>query len=490
MTKYGVTEQGFVIKRLPTILEEREKEMRGIFGDGINLEPTELMGQQLAIEAEREAKIWELAEDTYYSQYPDTAYGVSLDHAMSLTAVKRLQKTKSIVTGTAAGVLGTVIPKWSVVSVEGTPSARFLTLADATIAAGTNEVQKVAFSDVPDAGQWSLRFMGEETATLAYGADAADVGAALNNLVALSGVTVTGDFTAGFSVTFAGADGSKPQQPITAGTNTLATIGVAVAISTSVTTAGALPHVDVAMEAEVAGAVPAYAGTLKVIESSVTGWESFTNAEDATIGKEIETDAEAKLRRNETLATAGAGTPEAIQARLREIDEVTTARVFRNVTNVTDAFGRLQHSIEAIVQGGDEQEIADVLWEVHGGGIYMNGSVSKTVVDSQGFSQTVRFSRPTPKLIYLKLTLTKDANVYPVGGDEAVKAAVVAYAAANFGIGDEVATTRLFAAIHTVAGILHADIDIGTTDEPSGDANIPVEDDEVSDFDTSRITIA
>ena len=103
----------------------------------------------------------------------------------------------------------------------------------ATLVLAVDEIQNIAFSAVPDSGDWSLTFDGQTTATLAFNDNAAAVQVALNNLSNLSAVTVSGDYTAGFDITFAGADGSIDQPMIVEASNTL--LLVATPVTTTIT---------------------------------------------------------------------------------------------------------------------------------------------------------------------------------------------------------------------------------------------------------------
>lgn len=485
---FGLTDDGFVIKRLTDIKSEIETALREALGNGINLLPTELLGQIVGIMSEREALIWELAQAVYNSQYPDTANGVSLDNVAAITGIKRLEATKGTGEGIAYGTLATVIPAGSVISVNGDSTARFVTMTDNTIAAGTDEVQDIGFNAVPDAGDWTLILDGEETGTMAFNDNAAAVQAALNALPNLSAVTVAGNYTDGFTVTFAGADGSQDQPMLQVGTNTLTNTGIQVNMSIVETTPGVLPNVTCALEAENAGEINAYADTLTVIETPVSGWDSFNNDADITPGKNIETDAELRLRRLETLSTSGAATIEAIRSRLLEIDEVTDARVFHNITMVTDANGRPPKSIEAVIVGGTDAEIAENIWDVAPAGIELTGTESYVITDSQGFDHTIYFSRPTEIDIYVIVNVVTDGD-FPVDGDTAIKQAIVDYADENLEIGDDVITVRLFCPVNDIDGIIDVEILIGTAPAPTTDANISIDDDEIAVFDTANITV-
>jgi len=75
--------------------------------------------------------------------------------------------------------------------------------------AGRNEKQKILFSIAPDFGTWRIDYNGDKTSYLLHNASNTDVQTALNALTSLSGVVVSGDYSSGFAVEFAGADGLK-----------------------------------------------------------------------------------------------------------------------------------------------------------------------------------------------------------------------------------------------------------------------------------------
>ena len=119
----------------------------------------------------------------------------------------------------------------------------FSLIKDAVSTPAVNEIQLVEFDTVPDAGAWTLDFDGEVTSSLAFNANAAAIQSALNALPNLSGVTVSGDYTLGFTVTFAGADGGIDQPMLIDDSNTLETLLSPVAITVTEDLAGE-PAVD------------------------------------------------------------------------------------------------------------------------------------------------------------------------------------------------------------------------------------------------------
>lgn len=101
-----------------------------------------------------------------------------------------------------------------------------------------NEIQRIDFSTVPDDGVFRLTHEGNETVDILSSEAAIDVQNALNALSSLSGITVTGDFTNDFVITFDGSDGNKAQPTLIVSANTLVTGPTAVTVTVSVTQEG------------------------------------------------------------------------------------------------------------------------------------------------------------------------------------------------------------------------------------------------------------
>lgn len=169
--------------------------------------------------------------------------------------------------------------------------------------------------------------------------------------------------------------------------------------------------VDVDFESVEEGVIQAPAGTLTVIETPVTGWNSCINNEDADLGRDIESDAELRARRQNSLRVVGAAAVDAIRARiLDEVADVTDVLVFENETDFTDIDGRPPHSIQVIAAGGLDQDIADKIWEVKAGGIQTYGTdVSLPVIDSQGIAHTINFDRASELRVFFHIRISVGA---------------------------------------------------------------------------------
>ena len=110
MTTYGLTASGFVKKTYDVLYDEQRAYIEDKLGKDIDTTLDTPLGQLLAINAEQRAMDWEMMEAVYYSQYPNTAIGISLDNAAQLTNHVREQATFSFTTLRITAAEGTSIP--------------------------------------------------------------------------------------------------------------------------------------------------------------------------------------------------------------------------------------------------------------------------------------------------------------------------------------------------------------------------------------------
>jgi len=313
---------------------------------------------------------------------------------------------------------------------------------------------------------------------------------------------VAGTYPTDFVVTFAGADGKQIQPLLGYADNTLDD-GAPVTITITETT----PGVDQGLAqttAQEVGPTVAYAYTLIVIDTPVGGLDSVRNVEDATIGRDIESDAAFRSRRLTRLQTSLAGPTEAIRAKILSLNEdedktpLEDVIVIENNELTVDAGGRPGKSFEAFVYERGEtttrdQEVAESIFISKPAGIESFGDVSKTVTDSQGFDHTIKFSRPVGVDIYLILDLTVNSD-YPTDGDDQVKALMVLWGNA-LGVGQDVIVyPDLVGQLTAIPGITDVGVKIGIAPAPTLDDNIPIDDGtggsaEISQWDTTRITV-
>lgn len=341
MPDYGLTSQGFVPKQQSVIKSEIEGELQALFGQSVNLLPVSVFGQLVGIFSGREANIWQLAEAVYSSQYPSGAEGTSVDNILALSNMKRLPATPSVTAPMTSGIPGllflgdeaTLIPAGTLISVFGQPTFQFSVDSDVIIAAAVNEIQNILFSSVPNAGTWKISIGLLETSALAFNAGAAAIQTALRLLAGYGDVTVTGDYVVGFTVNFLGASGAQDQPLMTIEDSTLMTGMLVVNTQVIEAQVGAPSQGIGSATATQNGPIPAPAGTLTVIDTPVSGWDSVTNPLDVIPGTNIETDTEAMERRSLLLAAQGNGPLQSIVQKVLLLPNVLQAVGFENRGN-------------------------------------------------------------------------------------------------------------------------------------------------------------
>lgn len=448
--------------QLQDVVTDLNTALQGVFGANTNLAPNSVFGNFVGIMSERFTLIWQLGEAIWDSQYPSGAEGTSVDNILALNNLKRDKATPTKtapenVVGAGGivqyplvlgGVPGTSIPGGAIIQTGATPPLSFTLDAAVVIGAAVNAQQAVFFGNVPTQGAFALSIADPagQTLTMAqspwnvlaaqaqvffdsvpttgtfkliltqagaalttafinWNDNATAVQAAITALSGYSGVTVTGDFTAGFVINW----GAIAHPVLTFSLNTLMNGTSPVVISTvdsvqatinnlldAVTTK--YPYTDVYVTGSFGsgflfdfgagtpvGSNPASsdqqqslmaivintlqdgitvtnlnvttvvmgspaqavgsasctvdgpnfvgAGSMTVIGTAVSGWNTVNNQLDCISGSNVETDTEALVRRSLSLAQNANGPIQAIVEKVRAVPNVTTAIAFQNQTN-------------------------------------------------------------------------------------------------------------------------------------------------------------
>lgn len=178
------------------------------------------------------------------------------------------------------------------------------------------------------------------------------------------------------------------------------------------------------------GPVEAAANSLTQITDAILGWESVNNPAAAAPGQLTESDEAARQRRRQTLALQARSVSAAVTSRVASLPGVRSLAFRENTTNATDTIdgiSLLAHSIWVSVDGGADDDIAMALLESKTGGTGWNGDQTVTVNDPNSRQNyVVRFDRPTPVAILLRITVRSDSNI--IDPITTVRDAVLRYA--------------------------------------------------------------
>jgi len=236
------------------------------------------------------------------------------------------------------------------------------------------------------------------------------------------------------------------------------------------------------------GPIVALANSIRKIDTPVFGWQGVVNFFDAIPGRLEETDEQLRIRRRGATTTPAQSLLDSLYGALSNLPDVIQAKCYENFTGVQDANGLPPHSEYAIVNGGDEQEIFEIIWLKKGAGTTLHGTISGEVIDSAGISHTIRFSRPTPVLVYLDIAISKRIG-WPTDGETRIKESLVEWAFANQEIGEELILSRLYEPINKIPGHSVTSLFAGLSQNPTSASNISILFDALINLDTSRISI-
>lgn len=154
------------------------------------------------------------------------------------------------------------------------------------------------------------------------------------------------------------------------------------------------------------GLVETTVGTITNPVTIVLGVTSINNPSGALeIGQNEETDAELRLRRQYSVSISSEGYLNGLLGAVLNLDGVSDAKVYENVTNITDADGIPAHSTWLIVEGGANTDIANVYYEKKSAGSGMRGDVEVDITTASGNIITMKFDRPVAKDLYIQFDI-------------------------------------------------------------------------------------
>lgn len=143
------------------------------------------------------------------------------------------------------------------------------------------------------------------------------------------------------------------------------------------------------------GAVTGPAGSINRIGTPQLGWQSVTNPNDASIGQPVESDPQLRVRQSKSTALPSSSLQEGLSAGLATVPNVGRINVVQNDSDVQDQYGIPDHSISAVVEGSDQQAIADIIRVKKGVGASTYGDVVVSSLDQYGVPHSIAFFRPT-----------------------------------------------------------------------------------------------
>lgn len=439
MSDYGVTDKGFVLKRMDTILEEIHSDLTEGFGFDTRLHRPSFLDVLVTSFGGQIADLWETAQDSYYAKYPATATGLNLDNAVQYGGIRRAANKRTAYPLHCTGDDGTYIREEAIVATNTNPEIRLY-------AADEFQITRDAFNAVDiivaasQNGIYAVTINGNQ---YSYSSDNGDEGEIVQGLKA----AITDKQ---YTVTVEEGNVLRIVDTVKTRSNTLV-------LSDNLTTSKVTTIVQFLTEDY--GKITLPYGIVTKMVNNITGFDSVTNLLEPTYGRKAETDIELRQSYIAKSALRSNTMIDSIVAELlNNIANVESASGYENDNDYTDERGLPPHSVEIIVEGGDNSEIAQAILRRKAGGIQTYGKVVVDVPGEYGDSIPVRFNRPEYLYTWLKLVLHGNSGRLPTNYAQLTIQSLLEDGA-QLVAGTSLLTQLLTDGIYsTVAGITYIDI--------------------------------
>lgn len=441
--EYGVTQEGFVVKRMDTILEELHTDLSEDFGFDTRLNPQSFLNVLITTFGSQIADMWEVAQNSYYAKYPATAEGINLDNAVQYSGIRRQKSKKTYYPIHCTGDDGTFVRSGAIIASTTVPATKLLATSEFTITRESFNGVSIRIVSLTQ-GIYSIAINGVEYSYSFDGSgDKKQILEGLKSEIDNVGYTVEVDTE---SLVLKIIDNTIGRSNVLVLSENLTTVEVTTIAS---------------FETEEYGEFVLPNETITDIITNISGLNSVTNLLIPTYGRLQETDIELRhsylaksaIRSNRMIDSI-------ISQLLNTVNGIESATGYENETNQADSEGRPPHSIEIVVEGGSDIEIAQVILDKKAAGIQTFGDVEIQVATTQGDLIPVRFNRPQYIYAWLKVTLYGDKSYLPSNYSSLTESAILEYAK-NIIAGDDLIIQLLHEGIYDVVpGLTYVKIEV------------------------------
>ena len=456
MPEYGITETGLRIKRFDTILSEINAFQTEGFGVQVGANTRSFLNTLNTSVADKIAELWELGADIYHNLSPMSAEGAALDNAVQFGGNSREKARSTYYPIHCECTEGITLDEETLIESDTNPAIKFLSAEERTISRSSFNKAKVKVVSTQPGEAYTVALNGTLYSYTCKVQDGAE--AILGGLRDLILADEAEAFTASVDsenvlLVIEAADVESENSMLL--TDNLTTESVTAIIS---------------FASEEPGEVSLPNGAITKIVTAPTGFLSCTNLCGYVAGRLLETDVELRQSYVDKIFSRSSRMTDSIRsAILANCTGVTAAQVYENRTNETDSEGRPPHSVEAVVDGGSNSDIAEQILATVSAGITTYGSVSVDVPGEDDDMIEVCFNRPTYIYCWFKVTLTiSKASLVPANYAELVETAIVD-AMSQVENGEDVVPQQQFlpAIYEQVPGISYIDVSIYTTTSAS-----------------------
>lgn len=242
-----------------------------------------------------------------------------------------------------------------------------------------------------------------------------------------------------------------------------------------------------------AGAIQAEANSITHIMTPTLGWEAVTNEAPARTGTDIETDSELRARQASSTAQQSQSIVGGLYGALISLTGVTRCVIHENDTSEPDSNGIPGHSICVVIEGGEDEAVAETILLHKGMGCGTYGDTSVTLEREDEQADEIHFDRPSYVDVDVEVNITRRAG-YTASIPTEITNAIVNYLS-TFTIGTDLATSILWMIAQQVNDDYRSPVFSITSltaakhSAEKGVADIPIAFNEVVRGDAANITV-
>lgn len=453
MAEYGLTPNGPNPKRLDIILDEMHTKLTDRLGVNTRQNPQSLLNHLLTNVADQIAELWELGTDVYYSQYPATAEGVSLDNVAQLGGSTREGATKSYYPIHCTGVDGTTLDTGTMIASATNPTSRFVLGNEKTISRADCNGAVIKVAAVTPNSVYTVAINGTVYSLETTSEDPLDILDSIAGMITERGFAFSLDRENAL-LHLSATDDTATNELILSENLTTETV-------TSIITFESVETGDIFLPT----------GTITNIVKAHANLKAVENRCAYIAGHKEETDTEFRQSYADKIFNRSGNMLESIRsAILNHVLGVRSVATYENPSHEWDAYGRPPHSIEVVVDGGFSEEIAQQILENKAGGINTFGDTAIKLNGKFDEDIVIRFNRPVTVYtwVYVGITLSK-TEAHPPNYAELLRE-VVLKNMSTLEAGDDVVPQQFMSQLYKAcSGISYIDLRLYATTVPGTD---------------------
>lgn len=232
------------------------------------------------------------------------------------------------------------------------------------------------------------------------------------------------------------------------------------------------------------GPIEVLAGTVNTIITTIPGWDTISNVAAGATGQDRESRAEFESRRFKSVAANSHGTVGAIYGTMANLPGVLDVQVLENIgPDPVIKYGVTVpgHGVTICIYGGENQDIARVIYEKKDAGCDTGGNTILVFTDPDYSHATYEYLilRPTTINFWVQITLGATSTVTPEIQANIQEAVLTDFLGTNthtqaprVGLAQDVYASRFYHAITAVQGVenlLSVQIALSDSTPSSGD---------------------